>query len=106
MKISHVSLAAFLIVFGTFVSAQSDAPIKPPADRGMARSPDSPMKTPSDPGIVVVPPKVDPDAVKTPPKNIDPEITDATKDVDRKNREKAEDKSKPRKRLKKPQATR
>ena len=109
MEMSHISLAAFVLAFSRYVSAQSkvppqsDAPLKPPADSGMAGSPDSPMKTPSDPGIITVPPKVDPEAVKTPPKNIDPRITDVTKDVDRMNRKKSEDK---RKRLKDPENSR
>ncbi|MBA3930393.1 MAG: hypothetical protein C0521_12480 [Xanthomonas sp.] len=102
-------LAVFLIAFGALSSAQStlppqsDAPLKPPADSGMVRSPDSSMKVPSDPGIIAVPPrKVDPEAIKTPPKNIDPGINDVTKDIDRENREKSEDKTTSQKRSVKP----
>lgn len=41
------------------------------------------IATPKDPGMVVAPPKVDPDALKSPPKNIDPKIDDATRRIDR-----------------------
>lgn len=107
MKTLLISLAAVLMAFGTLVAAQtrvppqSDAPIKPPADRGMMKSPDpSMMKNPSDSGMVVPPPNIGPENIKTPPKNIDPEIAGATKDIDRANRKKSEDKRKSSKRLK------
>ena len=104
MKMLRALLAALLVSSGGYVSAQSTllpqsgSPVKPPADSGMARSPDSSMKAPSDPGMVVPPPSVGPENIKTPPKNIDPEITDATKDIDRENRRKFEEKQKPKKR--------
>jgi hypothetical protein len=104
MKILHPLLAALLISLGGFVSAQSTlpsqsgSPVRPPADSGMAKSPDSSMKTPSDSGMVVPPPNIGPENIKTPPKNIDPQITDATKDIDRENRRKFEEKQKSSKR--------
>jgi hypothetical protein len=100
MKTLQLSLAAFMIASSAVASAQpkipseSDRSVKPPADSGMVKSPDSAMKGPSDSGMVVVPPKVDSKSVKTPPKNIDPEIDDATKDIDRENRKKSDDKQK------------
>jgi hypothetical protein len=78
----------------TGLPAKPDSSIKPPADPGIRRSPDSPMQAPSNSGVIVVPPKTDPEAITTPPKNVDPEIDDVTKDIDRKNRQKSEDKQK------------
>ena len=104
MKMLHPLLAALLISLSGYVSdqstlpPQSGSPVKPPADSGMAKSPDSSMKTPSDPGMAVPPPAVGPENIKTPPKNIDPEITDATRDIDRENRRKSEEKQKSKKR--------
>lgn len=106
MKFSYtplptVAFLAAITVFSAVASAQpklpseSDPSINGPADNGMVKKPDpSSMRGSSNSGMVVVPPVVDPGAVKTPPKNIDPEITGATKDIDRQNRKKSEDKKK------------
>jgi hypothetical protein len=112
MKILHMSLAALLLASAALASAQPNfpsdpgAPVKPPAGDGIAKPPAAPMKVPWDPGMVVVPPKVDPESIKTPPKNIDPEIIEPTDEIDRRNRKKSEDKQRSQKRLKKPETNR
>jgi hypothetical protein len=55
---------------------------------------DGQTKEPSNTGIVVVPPKTDPEAVTRPPANVDPKMDDATGEVDRKNREKSQEQGK------------
>lgn len=69
-----------------------EAPLKAPDDSGMRNESDSSRKVPGDPGAVVVPPTTDPESIVKPPKHVDPEIDDATKGVDRKNREKSREK--------------
>jgi hypothetical protein len=75
---------------------RSDSPMKAPADPGIRSAPDSSMKAPSNSGVIVVPPKTDHAAIATPPRNIDPEIDAATRDIDKKNRKKSQDKQKAR----------
>ena len=106
MKFSYRSLpttallAAFIVCSGVAwaqpkLPAEPDSSINGPADNGMLKKPDSSaMEGSSGSGMVVVPPVVDPGTVKTPPKNIDPDITGATNDIDRKNRQESEDKEK------------
>jgi hypothetical protein len=116
MKILHISLAplaALLIQAGSVAAAQTTIPAQPgastnpPADRGMIKNPDARSgDTPSDPGIIAVPPKVDPQAVQTPPTNGEAKIKDATREIDRKNRQKTEDKMKSEKRSRKSEAPR
>jgi hypothetical protein len=113
LRIPMASLAAFLIASGSQAIAQSTLPSQPgastkaPIDRGMIKNPDArPGDTPSDPGIIAVPPKVDPQAVQQPPTNGEPKIKDATREIDRKNRRKTEDKMKSEKRSRKSEVPR
>ncbi|HYD96808.1 MAG TPA: hypothetical protein VEC01_15875 [Noviherbaspirillum sp.] len=61
-----------------------------PAEPGMSAPPGRPMKIPSDPGAVVRPPPTGNEEMVKTPKNIDPEIDNATPEIDRKNRSKAQ----------------
>lgn len=62
-------------------------PEKPPAeqDRLPPSLPQDDMSSGS--GIIIEPPVTDTEALKKPPENIDPEIDQATDDIDDKNRE-------------------
>lgn len=64
--------------------------MKVPSDPGGIRKPkDDAIKPPSDPGAVVVPPTTGSEEMAKKPKNVDPEMDDATEDIDRKNRTKS-----------------
>lgn len=62
-----------------------------PADSNMQKNPPA-TSSPLGTGIIKVPPATDPAAVTEPPKNIDPAIDDATKNIDKKNYEKSDEK--------------
>jgi hypothetical protein len=94
--VSGALFALSAAAWGQTATPQQPQDSKAPADSAVRRAPDASKETPSDPGAIVVPPKIDPAAVATPPANIDPEISDATKDIDRNNRKKSKDKQKPR----------
>jgi hypothetical protein len=92
MKTMLVAVVAALASAASFAQTGTAPSIRTPVDPGMSTSPDKSMKAPSNSGMVVVPPKTDPEAIVTPPKQVDPKIDDATPGVDRKNAEKSQDK--------------
>jgi len=82
-------------------SAQTAMPKAPessmnvPDDPGGIRKPRGDgRKVPSDPGAVVTPPTTGTEAIVKTPKNVDPQMDDATPEIDRKSREKSRDKAK------------
>lgn len=72
-------LSAFCIACAPAAIAQTPRP----------KMPESSTKVPSDPGAVVVPPATGSEEMAKTPKSVDPEMDDATKDIDRKNRKKS-----------------
>ncbi len=81
-----------LIAASVAAHAESGMPAKP----GTESKPDSSVKSPRTSGMVVEPPETGSGSriVKTPPVTGDSEIDDATKGIDRKNRERLQDKQK------------
>jgi hypothetical protein len=72
--------------------SRPDPSIKTPRDPGINTLPDSSGDSPTNSGIVKVPPPTGPEPIVRPPQNVDPGITAPTDDIDRKNREKSEEK--------------
>jgi hypothetical protein len=72
--------------------SRPDSSVKTPRDPGMSTLPDSSGDSPTNSGIVKVPPSTGPEPVVRPPTNVDPGITAPTDDIDRKNRQKSEEK--------------
>jgi hypothetical protein len=100
MKTLCMILASSLVALGAPASGQTSIPKKPdssvktPSEPGMRSTPESSMKAPSNPGMVVVPPKTGTEEMVTKPRNVDPEMNSATEGIDKKNREKSEEKAK------------
>jgi hypothetical protein len=69
-----------------------DSSVKTPRDPGISTLPDSSGDSPTNSGIVKVPPSTGPEPVVRPPANVDPGITAPTDDIDKKNRQKSEEK--------------
>ncbi len=86
----------FAILIGVFCMTPALAEMPAPKKPGSTlKTPDDPgMKTPVDPGAVVEPPRTGSEEIVKVPKRVDPEIDDATPDIDRENRKKLEEKKK------------
>jgi hypothetical protein len=72
--------------------------MKSPVDPGLSKTPGSgssgsSMSGPSNSGVIVVPPKTGTEEMVTQPKNVDPGIAGSSREIDRKNLEKSEDKA-------------
>lgn len=85
----------------SLASAQTAMPKKPessmnvPDDPGGIRKPrGDARKLPSDPGAIVTPPTTGNEGIVKTPKNVDPQMDDATPEIDRKSRDKSRDKAK------------
>jgi hypothetical protein len=87
--------------FAVAAHAQTGMPSKPgsslptPSEPGMRGTPDSSMSSGGKSGMVVEPPATGTasEMIKTPTARIDPEINEATGDIDRKRREDLQEKS-------------
>lgn len=67
--------------------------MKSPVDPDAAKAPGSSMSGPSNSGVIVVPPKTGTEEMVTRPKNVDPGITEGSREIDRQNLEKSEEKA-------------
>ncbi|HEV2610773.1 MAG TPA: hypothetical protein VGU61_10945 [Noviherbaspirillum sp.] len=94
-------LSVIAACFAVTAHAQTGMPAKPPgsslptpSEPGMRSAPDSSMSSGGKSGMVVEPPSTGTakDMVKTPTARIDPEINEATGDIDRKRREELQEK--------------
>jgi hypothetical protein len=114
MKTLYATLIATLCAMSAPTLAQTSiekapdpitkTPAEPPSgktpDPGLSNLPDAPRGAGADTsgdsvtntGVVKVPPSTGTENVIKPPKNIDPGITEPTDDIDRKNRQKSEEK--------------
>lgn len=89
MKRLCITLTAGLLSLCAFAWAQTSMPAKP----DMQNIPAPSVKAPSNSGVVVVPPKTGTEEMVTKPKNVDPEMSSATDDIDRKNQKESDKKS-------------